>query len=217
MTAATGADVLGHAVEAYVGRRANPVTDTLALDAAARAWHHLPRATRQGDDLAARQEMLLASALAGWAFDQSGLGIIHALAGPLSARYALHHGLCIGLLLPHGLAYNLPALGDKRAGLLRALDMAPDLSDDAVIDRIKAWLQGLGLPGSLREVSTVWTSAGSRRPTWPRWARPRPAWRCCRTTRGPPPRRSVLEFWRVSCETTAHRSDTPAGDHGNLG
>ena len=108
--------------------------------------------------MAARLEMLLASALAGWAFDQSGLGIIHALAGPLSARYALHHGLCIGLLLPHGLAYNLPALGDRRAGLLRALDMAPDLSDDAVIDRIKAWLQGLGLPGSLREVSTVDTS-----------------------------------------------------------
>ena len=131
LTAATGADVLGHALEAYMGRRANPVTDTLALDAASRAWHHLPRATRQGDDLAARQEMLLASALAGWAFDQSGLGIIHALAGPLSARYALHHGLCIGLLLPYGLAFNLPALGDKRAGLLRALDMAPDLSDDA--------------------------------------------------------------------------------------
>jgi alcohol dehydrogenase len=155
LTAATGADVLGHAVEAYVGRRANPVTDTLALDAAARAWHHLPRATRQGDDLAARQEMLLASALAGWAFDQSGLGIIHALAGPLSARYALHHGLCIGLLLPYGLAFNLPALGNKRAGLLRVLDMAPDLSDDAMIDRIKAWLQGLGLPGSLREVRGV--------------------------------------------------------------
>ena len=42
--------------------------------------------------------------------------------------------------------------------LLGVLNMAPDLSDDAVIDRIKAWLQGLGLPGSLREVGTVDTS-----------------------------------------------------------
>ena len=108
--------------------------------------------------MAARQEMLLASALAGWAFDQSGLGIVHALAGPLSARYALHHGLCIGLLLPYGLAYNLPALGDRRSGLLAALDMAPDLSDGEVVAQVKAWLQDLGLPISLREVSTVDTS-----------------------------------------------------------
>jgi len=138
-----------------VGRRANPITDTLALDAARRAWRNLPRTTQNGQDMAARQEMLLASALAGWAFDQSGLGIIHALAGPLTAQFGLHHGLCIGLLLPHGLAYNLPMLGDKRAGLLSALEMPPILSDQAVVDRIKAWLHGLGLPVSLHEVSTV--------------------------------------------------------------
>lgn len=155
LTAATGADVLGHALEATMGRRANPVTDTLALDAAQRAWRNLPIATRQGDDLAARQEMLLASALAGWAFDQSGLGVVHALAGPLSARYALHHGLCIGLLLPYGLAYNLPVLGDRRVRLLHALDLARDLSDDEIVAQVKAWLQGLGLPVSLHEVRGV--------------------------------------------------------------
>jgi alcohol dehydrogenase class IV len=53
--------------------------------------------------MAARSEMALARTLAGVAFDQSGLGIIHALAGPLAAQYGLHHGLCIGLLLPAGL------------------------------------------------------------------------------------------------------------------
>ncbi len=116
LTAATGADVVGHALEAFAGRRANPITDALALDALRRAWRHLPRATHLGDDLPARQEMMLASAMAGLAFDQSGLGIIHSLAGPVAGRYELHHGLCIGLLLPQGLAYNLPVLGDKRAG-----------------------------------------------------------------------------------------------------
>lgn len=155
LTAATGADVLGHALEAYMGRRANPITDNLALDAARRAWRALPRAVRQGDDLAAREEMLLASALAGWAFDQSGLGIVHALAGPLTGRYGLHHGLTIGLLLPHGLAYNLPALGEKRARLLHALDMPRDAADDEVVAAVRAWLAGMGLPTALREVRGV--------------------------------------------------------------
>lgn len=155
LTAATGADVLGHALEAYMGRRANPVSDLLALDAARRAWRALPRAVRQGDDLAAREEMLLASALAGWAFDQSGLGIVHALAGPLTGRYRLHHGLTIGLLLPHGLAYNLPALGDKRARLLHVLDMPRDAADAEVVAGVKAWLAGMGLPTALREVRGV--------------------------------------------------------------
>ena len=155
LTAATGADVLGHAVEAYVGRRANPVTDIAGAGCSlARLASSAARRPGRVTTWPRGRRCCWPARSAGWAFDQSGLGIIHALAGPLSARYALHHGLCIGLLLPYGLAYNLPALGDKRAGLLRALDMAPDLSDDAVIDRIKAWLQGLGLPGSLREVRT---------------------------------------------------------------
>ncbi len=65
LTAATGVDVIGHAVEAFVGRRANPITDALALYALRRAWRHLPRATYDGSDLCARQEMMLASAMAG--------------------------------------------------------------------------------------------------------------------------------------------------------
>jgi alcohol dehydrogenase class IV len=153
LTAATGADVVGHALEAYVGRRANPLTDALALDALSRAWQHLPRATHQGDDPTVRQEMMLASATAGLAFDQSGLGIIHALAGPVAGRYGLHHGLCIGLLLPVGLAFNLPVLpGDKRAALLQALDLPVSASDEEVVARVQAWLRDLGLPWTLSQL-----------------------------------------------------------------
>ena len=152
LTAATGADVVGHAVEAYAGRRANPITDALALDALRRAWQHLPRATHHGDDLRARQEMMLASVMAGLAFDQSGLGIIHSLAGPVAGRYGLHHGLCVGLLLPHGLAYNLPVLGDKRGALLQALGMPAAISDDEAVGRVKAWLVDLGLPVTLSQL-----------------------------------------------------------------
>jgi alcohol dehydrogenase class IV len=105
-----------------------------------------------GRDLEARSEMLLASALAGWAFDQSGLGIVHALAGPVAARYELHHGLCIGLLLPYGLAFNLPALGEKRAGLLDLLGLPREMSDEQVVELVRGWLIGLGIPTTLREL-----------------------------------------------------------------
>jgi alcohol dehydrogenase len=152
LTAATGVDVVGHALEAYVGRRANPITDALALDALRRAWRHLPRATHHGEDLTERREMMLASTLAGLAFDQSGLGIIHALAGPVAGRYGLHHGLCIGLLLAQGLAYNLPVLGGKRSSLLQALDLPVSLTDGEVIGRVRSWLDNLGLPSTLSQL-----------------------------------------------------------------
>jgi alcohol dehydrogenase class IV len=152
LTAATGVDAFGHALEAFVGRRASPITDALALDALRRAWHNLPRATHQGDDLPARVEMMLASVTAGLAFDQSGLGIIHSLAGPVAGRYGLHHGLCVGLLLPQGLAYNLPVLEAKRPALLTALGMPASLADDQMIDQVKDWLADLGLPLTLSEV-----------------------------------------------------------------
>jgi alcohol dehydrogenase len=152
LTAATGADVAAHALEAFVGRRANPISDALALDALRRAWRHLPRATHHGADGAARREMMLASAQAGLAFDQSGLGIVHAVAGPVAARYGLHHGLCVGLLLPHGLAYNLPALGERRAPLLVALDLPASAPDGEVVERVGAWLRDLGLPATLGDL-----------------------------------------------------------------
>jgi alcohol dehydrogenase len=153
LTAATGVDVVGHALEAFVGRRANPITDALALDALRRAWRNLPCATRQGNDLRAREEMLAASVMAGLAFDQSGLGIIHSLAGPIAGRYALHHGLCVGLLLAAGLEYNLPALGAKREPLLEALGMPASIRDAEVAERVNVWLADLNLPTRLSQLN----------------------------------------------------------------
>lgn len=190
LTAATGADVVGHALEAFVGRRANPITDALALDALRRAWRHLPRATHQGDDPEARGQMLLASAMAGLAFDQSGLGIIHSLAGPLAGHYRLHHGLCIGLLLAHGLAYNLPVLGEKRAALLQALGMPASTSDQETVERVKAWLHDLGLPSTLSQLQItnpdlpVMAEEASRMALLPNNPRPAAADDCQRILEG---------------------------------
>jgi len=151
MTAATGADALVHALEAFVGKRSNPMSDALAFAAMDRIWRFLPQAVQDGDDLRARSQMSLASTMAGMAFDQSGLGIIHSLAGPLAAQYDLHHGRCTALALPHGLAYNLPALGEKRGALLQALRMDAGTSDDDVVEQVTAWVSELGLATSLDE------------------------------------------------------------------
>jgi alcohol dehydrogenase len=90
--------------------------------------------------------------MAGFAFDQSGLGIIHSVAGPVAGRYELHHGLCIGLILPHGLAYNLPVLGAKRPALLQALGMPESITDEEAIERVKVGLGDLGLPATLAQL-----------------------------------------------------------------
>jgi alcohol dehydrogenase class IV len=70
----------------------------------------------------------------------------------VAGRYELHHGLCISLLLPQGLAYNLPVLGDKRPSLLEAMGMPASLTDQQVVERVKAWLADLGLPLSLEQL-----------------------------------------------------------------
>jgi alcohol dehydrogenase len=186
LTAATGADVLVHALEAFTGRRANPVSDALALSAFRRAWHSLPRATHQNGDLEARTEMALASTLAGMAFDQSGLGIIHSLAGPLAGHHDLHHGLSNGLLLPYGLTFNLPVLGSKRATLLEAMDLPATATDTAVIEHVEAWVRGLGLPLTLTEVGitdpdlAVLAQEASRMALLPNNPRPATAEDCLR-------------------------------------
>jgi len=107
LTAATGMDAFVHAIEAYSGRRANPSMDLLALGAMRAIVGYLPRAVADGADLTARREMAQAAAWAGMAMDQAGLGLCHALCGPLSAhrgffgcrhfskanRYLVEHGM----------------------------------------------------------------------------------------------------------------------------
>ncbi|NQS91352.1 MAG: iron-containing alcohol dehydrogenase, partial [Chloroflexi bacterium] len=112
-------------------------------------------AVADGDDYEAREWMSLASTLAGLAFDQSGLGIIHSLAGPLAETYHLHHGECIAMLLSYGLEYNLPVLETKREQLLNILDLSASAKDDEIVASIKTWLKDLGLPVSLGDLNIV--------------------------------------------------------------
>ena len=122
LTAWTGIDALSHAVEAYLCIGANPVSDAIAEGAIKLVANNIRRAYENGNDIAARHEMLVASAMAVIAASgAAGLGVIHSLAQTLGGFYDLPHGLTIAVCFADGLAYNLPVVPQKCANISRML------------------------------------------------------------------------------------------------
>ena len=153
LTAATGMDALVHAIEAYLGRRSNPSMDLLALGALRAIVGSLPEVVADGANLVARREMAQAAAWAGMAMDQAGLGLCHALCGPLSAHHEVHHGLGNAVLLPAVLAFNAPAISPGRWPTLQdALGLPEDAGPDVLAGWARSFVSGLGLPTRLRDV-----------------------------------------------------------------
>jgi alcohol dehydrogenase len=161
LTAATGIDAFTHALEAYVGRQANPYTDMLAIEALRTIWHTLPRAIVHGDDLATRSKLLLASLWAGTAMDHAGLGLIHAISGPLTGKLHLHHGLANGLILSHVLRYNLADIEAERLQTLKALvGLPPDAADSSLVEVVSAFVLRVGLPVHLSDIDLALDETG---------------------------------------------------------
>lgn len=115
ITAATGMDALTHAVESVLARTARPQTEAYARSALQRIFPDLPRAHAQGDDLAARKSMALASFYAGLAFTRTSVGYVHAIAHTFGAYYGTPHGLANALALPHVLEFSLDAAAPRMA------------------------------------------------------------------------------------------------------
>jgi alcohol dehydrogenase class IV len=154
LTAATGMDAFIHALEAFTGRRANPFTDQLAIAAMDTAWSYLPLAFGDGDNMVAREQMMLAALWGGMAMDHAGLGLIHALSGPLTTHLHLHHGLANALLLPAVLRFNLPAIPLARQARLHQLfGVATDDGEEGLVAALTHFVRDLGLPISLRQLN----------------------------------------------------------------
>ncbi len=113
LTAATGMDALTHAVEAFVSPIATPKTDSAAEKAIELIACHLRPAVANGQDINAREGMCYAQYLAGMAFNNAGVGHVHAMAHQLGGFYDLPHGECNAILLPHVSKYNLIAKLDR--------------------------------------------------------------------------------------------------------
>jgi alcohol dehydrogenase len=152
-TAATGINAFVQMLEAYVGRQANPYTDPLAVTGMQTVWSYLPRAFAAGDDMTARQGMMLAALWGGLCLDQAGAGLIAALSGTLTAHLQLHSGLANALLLPRVMRFNLAAIPTVRQQRLnRTLGLAPDASADQLVERLTQFVHFLGLPTHLAEL-----------------------------------------------------------------
>lgn len=107
LTATTGMDALTHAIEAYTSIQKNPVSDAFAIKAIELIAQNLPRACAQGDDAEARTNLALASLMAGAAFSNAMVGIVHALGHSLGGLCHIPHGQAMMMLLPHCVRFNL--------------------------------------------------------------------------------------------------------------
>jgi len=118
LTASTGIDALTHAIEALHALQAEPIADAMALQAIRLIAAYLPRCVANGDDLFARGQQQIAALMAGVAFSNAQLGLVHAMAHSLGALFNVPHGLANSLLLPHVMLYNLESYGSLSRGSL---------------------------------------------------------------------------------------------------
>jgi alcohol dehydrogenase len=100
ITAATGIDALTHAIEAFIGNWKTPYSDGMALSAVGLIFENLRTACNDGKNLAARENMALASTYAGFAFTRANVGYVHAIAHQFGGLYHTPHGLANAIMLP---------------------------------------------------------------------------------------------------------------------
>jgi alcohol dehydrogenase len=156
-TAQTGMDALTHAMEAYTSNKANPLSDMVAEKAITLVGQFLKKAVKNGQDLEAREGMLLGSLLAGMALANAGVGAVHAMAYPLGALFNITHGLANAVLLPYVLEFNRVACPERFARmeyLLGGSEAAGSAEAGAkkCIKRIISLSQAIGIPGNLKEL-----------------------------------------------------------------
>jgi len=157
ITAATGIDAMVHAIEAYTSRLLkNPLSDMLARQALSLLHAHLLTACRDGQNLAAREAMLLGAMLAGQAFANAPVAAVHALAYPIGGLFHVPHGLSNALVLPHVLRFNLSHAAPLYAQLATLLQPGITASDEArahaLIDAMQDLAHATGIARTLRAV-----------------------------------------------------------------
>lgn len=157
LTAATGMDALTHAIEALVTPGAYAATKKLSVGAIELIKEFLPRAVADGHDLEAREAMVNAIFLGGMAFNNAGLGYVHAMAHQLGAVYHLPHGVCCAMILPiveRENAKHLPAaFRDVAKGLgLHTEDKSDQECADYAIAEIEKLSATVGIPKKLSEL-----------------------------------------------------------------
>ena len=157
LTAATGMDALTHAIEGYITKGAHALSDLLCWNSIKFIADNLEKAVKNGADDAAREGMAYGSYVAGMAFSNVGLGIVHSMAHPLGARYDIAHGVANALLLPFVMEYNMSACKKKYGDIARAMGVdikgkTEGEAAQAAVDAVKKLSKAIGIPQTLSEI-----------------------------------------------------------------
>jgi alcohol dehydrogenase class IV len=131
-TADTGVDSLTHALEAYVSRRANPLSDALALAAMELIGRHIRTAYHEPSNPAGREGMMLGATTAGLAFSNSSVALVHGMSRPIGAHFHVPHGLSNAMLLPAITRFSVSGAETRYAEASRRIGFAEAGDSDAV-------------------------------------------------------------------------------------
>lgn len=151
LTAAVGVDALTHAIEAYISKRAQPMTDTLALKAIELISGSLRQAWADGENILARTDMMLGASIAGMAFSNSSVALVHGMSRPIGAYFHIHHGLSNAVLLLDVMEFSITGAPQRFADIAIAMGERIDgLSQmkqaDAAIHAVERLVQDIQMP-----------------------------------------------------------------------
>ncbi len=151
LTAHVGVDTLTHGIEAYVSRKSNGLTDSLALACVSSVARHLRRAWLDPEDAEARQAMALAALQGGMAFTNASVCLVHGMSRPLGLLFKLPHGLSNAVLLPAVTRFSWPAAPERYAAIARAMGISAESTNAAyacaaLVEYLESLNQELQIP-----------------------------------------------------------------------
>ncbi len=151
LTAATGMDALAHNLEALCVDSYHPMADGIAMEGLRLIKNNLPLAVKNGNNVAARENMLVAASMGATAF-QKGLGAVHSLSHPIGAHYDAHHGLLNAIFMPYILQFNRKHIEKKMTRLASYLNL-PNPSFESVLSWLLALRDELEIPHTLTDLN----------------------------------------------------------------
>ena len=156
-TAATGMDALTHAIEGYITKAAWELSDMFEIEAISLINKYLRQAVYDPKNPAGRSGMALAQYVAGMAFSNVGLGVVHGMAHPMGSLFDIPHGVANALLLPTIMEYNKPVCIDKYVEIAKAMDaykegMTKAEAAQAACDAVRALAIEVGIPQHLSDL-----------------------------------------------------------------
>ena len=152
LTAATGMDALAHNLEAFCAPGFHPMADGIALEGMRLIKKSLLTAVKNGKDLKARRDLMVAASMGSTAF-QKGLGAIHSLSHPVNSQFNVHHGLSNAIFMPYVLTFNKNLIENRIISICEYLNLEKNF--DTFLNWILDFRKELNIPHKLSEVVEV--------------------------------------------------------------